>query len=81
MVRKCAAELLLLALVGHVAAGIVDPDSIQHDDDEPKFVEGTFERKNYKQFVKHPQKNYKFLRNHNIDFYSINLVIFIFMVN
>lgn len=55
MVRKCAAELLLLALVGHVAAGIVDPDSIQHDDDEPKFVEGTFERKNNKQYVKHPQ--------------------------
>ena len=42
MVRKCAAELLLLALVGHVAAGTVDPDLSQQNDDEPKFLEGEF---------------------------------------
>jgi len=51
MVRKCAAELLLLALVGHVAAGIVDPDSIQHDDDEPKFVEVTIRELEESDFV------------------------------
>jgi len=51
MVRKCAAELLLLALVGHVAAGIVDPDSIQHDDDEPKFVEVTIRELEESEFV------------------------------
>ena len=41
MVRKCAAKLLLLSLVGHVAAGALDIDQIQNqNDDEPKFVEG-----------------------------------------
>ena len=42
MVRKCAAKLLLLSLVGHVAAGTLDLEQqIQNqNDDEPKFVEG-----------------------------------------
>ncbi|CAG5107664.1 Oidioi.mRNA.OKI2018_I69.chr1.g3432.t3.cds [Oikopleura dioica] len=52
MVRKCAAKLLLLSLVGHVAAGALDIEQIQNqNDDEPKFVEVTIRELEETEFV------------------------------